>query len=111
MNTNEYIDKYSQVEINKQDGTVTVTMEVPPRYVAELKYQECEESKVKRVHLGDVVAYLGATKKIKILSVKKSDSIHNAHPRGLTGTWIFSIEKVTTKKKKQKTSETLPQKS
>ena len=49
MNINEYIEKYSKIEIDKKEGKVVVTMNVPPRLVVELKSQECEESKVRRV--------------------------------------------------------------
>ena len=100
MNINEYIEKYSEIEVNKKEGKVIVTMCVPPRLVVELKSQECEESKVRRVQTIDVNKYLSQNKKLKITSADSIDRINNSHPNGLTATWIFSIEKRNAKTSK-----------
>ena len=100
MNINEYIEKYSEIEVNKKEGKVIVTMCVPPRLVVELKSQECEESKVRRVQTIDVNKYLSQNKKLKITSADNVDSINNSHPNGLTATWIFSIQKNNVKTNK-----------
>ena len=100
MNINEYIEKYSEIEVNKKEGIVIVTMCVPPRLVVELKSQECEESKVRRVQTIDVNKYLSQNKKLKITSVGSVDSINNSHPNGLTATWIFTIQKNNVKTNK-----------
>lgn len=100
MNINEYIEKYSEIEIDKKEGKVVVTMNVPPRLVVELKSQECEESKVRRVQTIDINKYLSQNKKLKITSAGSVDSINNSHPNGLTATWIFSIQKSNVKTNK-----------
>jgi hypothetical protein len=93
MNINEYIEKYSKIEIDKKEGKVTITMCVPPRLVVELKSQECEESKVRRVQTIDVNKFLSEKKKLNIVSSDNMDSINNSHPNGLTATWVFSIKR------------------
>ena len=49
MNTNEYIEKYSTLQVDKKTNQVVITMCVPPRLQVEFVYQECEESKLRRI--------------------------------------------------------------
>ncbi len=44
MNINEYIEKYSTVDVDKKAGVITVVMELPLRREITYKHQECLES-------------------------------------------------------------------
>jgi hypothetical protein len=100
MNINEYIKKYSTIDVDKKAGLVTVTMEVPPKKEITYKHQECEASQKVRVRTGDVQGYL-TNSGIEILSVQKDDSINNNIK--LTARWEYNIAP-TAKKKNKKNS-------
>ena len=76
MNINEYIEKYSTIEVDRKTGLVTVTMEVPPRKVIHYKYEECEASQRVKVKTGDIQGYL-VSSGLDILSAHTDDSIDN----------------------------------
>ena len=101
MNTNEYIEKFSQVDVNKADGLVTVEVTVPPRKVVTYKHEECDESQHMKIFDRDIREYL-ESKNINILSAVCCGSIDNKHPRGLSGTWQYKIEPTSVKKKKNR---------
>ena len=101
MNINEYIEKYSTVDVDKKTGLVIVTMEVPYKKQITYKHEECEESKKVKVKTGDVQRYL-TDSGLDILSVQKTDSINNTN--NTTACWEYKIATDVNKKKKRKTN-------
>ena len=99
MNINKYIKKHSTVDVDKATGTVTVTMEVPPRKQITYKHQECEASQRVKVKTNDVQNYL-INSGVEILSIRTIDSIDNN--RKLNAVWEYNITPVDTKKKNRK---------
>ena len=98
MNINEYIEKYSTVNVDKASGLVTVLMEVPPRKKITYKHQECEASQRVKVRTGDVQGYL-VNSGLDILSARTNDSIDNNIK--LTACWEYNITPATKKKNKK----------
>ena len=99
MNINEYIKKYSTVDVDKTTGSVTVTMEVPPRKQITYKHQECEASQRVKVRTNDVQNYL-INSGVEVSSIRTIDSIDNN--RKLNAIWEYNITPVDTKKKNKK---------
>ena len=102
MNINKYIKKHSTVDVDKATGTVTVTMEVPPRKQITYKHQECEASQRVKVRTNDVQVYL-VNSGIEILSSRTNDSIDNNNK--LTAQWEYDITPISKKSKKNKRRE------
>jgi len=98
MNINEYIEKYSTVDVNKKTGVITVNMELPLRREITYKHQECLESQKVKIRTGDVYQYL-TNSGMEILSVQKSDSANNI--KKLTARWEYNITPATKKKSKK----------
>ena len=98
MNINKYIKKHSTVDVDKATGTVTVTMEVPPRKQITYKHQECEASQRVKVRTNDVQVYL-VNSGIEILSSRTNDSIDNNNK--LTAQWEYDITPAIKKKNKK----------
>ena len=105
MNTNEYIEKYSTLQVDKKTNQVVITMCVPPRLQVEFVYQECEESKLRRIQTNEIQNYLKQVKKLNVSTIdnQSNNSILNSHPDALTATWVFTIEKSTKRTKKPST--------
>ena len=72
MNINEYIEKYSTVDVDKKTGLVIVTMEVPYRKQITYKHEECEESKKVKVKTRRV-SWLVEVPKLDLLRYCKID--------------------------------------
>lgn len=104
MNINEYIEKYSTVDVDKNTGLVTVTMEVPPRKVIHYTYQECEASHRVKVKTGDIQEYL-VNSGLDILSARIDDSIDNNVK--LTARWEYNTTPAVKKKKKNNRKDNL----
>ena len=98
MNINEYIEKYSTVNVDKNAGLVTVTMEVPPRKKITYKHQECEASQRVKVRTIDVKNYL-TNSGLDILSTKSNDSIDNNIK--LAAQWEYGISPTTKRRNKK----------
>lgn len=98
MNINDYIEKYSEVSIDKELGKVTVEVTVPMRKSITFKHEECDESQDMRVYDEDVKCFLKDKKGVDITATVKSSSIINGHPAGLTGLWEFKIQPQVRKK-------------
>jgi|TARA_R110001599_G_scaffold8780_1_gene43593 hypothetical protein len=96
MNINEYIKKYSTVDVDKKTGLVTVAMEVPPRKVIHYKHEECEESKKVKIRTSDVQEYL-VNSGMQILSARTGDAINNNNK--LTARWEYNITPTANKSK------------
>ena len=104
MNINEYIEKYSTVDVDKVSGLVTVLMEVPPRKKITYKHQECEASQRVKVRTVDVREYL-VNSGLDILSARTSDSIDNNIK--LKAQWEYNIAPATKKNKKNNRKDSL----
>ena len=105
MNTNEYIEKYSTLEVDKKTNKVVVIMCVPTRLQVEFVHQECEESKLRRIQTNEIQNYLKQVKHLNVSTIdnQSNNSILNSHPAALTATWVFTIEKSTKRTKKPST--------
>ena len=99
MNINEYIEKYSTIDVDRKTGLVTVTMEVPPRKVIVYKHQACDASRRVKIKTDDVQNYL-INSGVEILSIRTIDSIDNNIK--LNAVWEYDITPVDTKKKSKK---------
>ena len=99
MNTNEYIEKYSNIKIDGQ--IVTVTINVPPRVVVELASQESEATRHILIFTTQVQEYL-ASKGMTDITVLQPASSDNEHPKGLTATWVFSATSKSSSKRNAK---------
>jgi hypothetical protein len=99
MNINEYIEKYSTIDVDRKTGLVTVIMEVPPRKVIHYKYEECEASQRVKVGSVDIQGYL-ENSGIEILSSRTNDSIDNIVK--LTAQWEYNITPVKKKNNNKK---------
>jgi|6_EtaG_2_1085325.scaffolds.fasta_scaffold00244_6 hypothetical protein len=97
MTINEYIEQYSVIETNNSE--VTVTLCVPAKESVTLADDENDTTKQMRIFTQDIENYL-KHKGLSINGVLQTCSVDNAHPRGLTGTWIFSTNKAPARKRK-----------
>jgi ribosomal protein S8 len=97
MNINEYIEKYSTIET--KDTEITVTLCVPAKESVTLANNESVTTQHMRIFTQDIETYL-KHKGLSINKVLQTCSVDNAHPRGLTGTWIFSTDKVPARKRR-----------
>ncbi len=104
MNINEYIEKYSTVDVDKKAGVITVVMELPLRREITYKHQECLESQKVKIRTGDVYEYL-KNSGMEILSVQKSDSANNT--KKLTARWEYNISPTAKKSKKNNRKDNL----
>ena len=104
MNINEYIEKYSTVSVDKKEGLITVTMEVPPRKVITYKHERCEESRKVKIRTSDVQEYL-VNSGIQIISARTGDSIDNRSK--ITARWEYNIAPTVKKNVKIKTKDNL----
>ena len=105
MNINEYIEKYSTLQVDKKTNQVVVNMCVPPRLQVEFVHQECEESKFRKIGTSEIQNYLKQVKKLNVSTIdNQSDTnIINSHPNALTATWVFTIKKNTKRTKNPST--------
>ena len=97
MTINEYIEQYSVIETNNSE--VTVTLCVPAKESVILADNECDATKQVRLFTQDIENYL-KHKGLSINKVLQTCSVDNAHPRGLTGTWIFSTNTAPSRKRR-----------
>ena len=100
MNTNEYIEKYSNIKI---DGKiVTVAINVPPKVTVEMVSQESETTKHILIFTTQVQEYL-VSKGMTDITVLQAASSDNDHPKALTATWVFSATSKSSSMRKSKT--------
>jgi hypothetical protein len=99
MNINEYIEKYSTIDVDRKTGLVTVTMEVPPRKVIVYKHQACDASRRVKIKTDDVQNYL-INSGVEILSIQTIDSIDNNIK--LNAVWEYKITPVNKKNNNKK---------
>tara|TARA_A100001515_G_scaffold115055_1_gene96590 strand:- start:486 stop:884 length:399 start_codon:yes stop_codon:yes gene_type:complete len=88
MNINEYIEKYSKIVCDEEKRSLELIMCVPPRKIVEFKWQEGNDTKRVKIDTKKVIEYLD-TKGFRDMSLVKSDTLDNSHPKGLTAHWIF----------------------
>tara|TARA_R110000744_G_scaffold202725_1_gene321572 strand:- start:18 stop:338 length:321 start_codon:yes stop_codon:yes gene_type:complete len=97
MTINKYIEQYSVIETNNLE--VTITLCVPAKESVILADDEYNATKQVRIFTQDIENYL-KHKGLSINKVLQTCSVDNAHPRGLTGTWIFSTNTVSSHKRR-----------
>ena len=97
MTINKYIEQYSVIETNNSE--VTVTLCVQAKEPVTLADKENDSTKQVRIFTQDIEDYL-KYKGLSISKVLQTCSVDNAHPRGLTGTWIFSINMTSSRKRR-----------